>query len=342
MRELTVSTEPAYRVVIGKGLISRLGGLLPHPYGSIAVISDDNVFPLYGNAVVQALEETGAMVFCKVFPHGENSKTPQTLVELVEFLAESRLTRSDLVVALGGGVVGDAAGFAASVYLRGVSCIQIPTSLLAMIDSSVGGKTAVDLPQGKNLMGSFFQPSLVLCDTDVLATLPRTEFLNGIGEAIKYGAIADRVLFASLCGGRVEDAEDLIARCLDIKRSAVEEDPSDHGVRQMLNFGHTLGHGIEKLSGFRVPHGQAVVMGMCRITRWAEARGLSPAGTAAELESTARAFGLDTDYPCDGTALFEAALHDKKRRGGHLTLVLLRAIGQYYLYELDLAAESTF
>lgn len=340
MRELTVNTRPAYRILIGRGLMKELGALLPRRYGRIAILSDDKVFALYGGIVTAALRSTGAEVVCCTFPHGEARKTPQTFLQLVGFLAENALTRSDLVVALGGGVTGDLAGFAAAVYLRGIDCIQIPTSLLAMVDSSVGGKTGVDLPQGKNLMGVFSQPGLVVCDPDALQTLPEEEFRNGIGEVIKYGAIADRRLFESVEGGTVGDREELIERCLSIKKRTVEEDVDDRGIRRILNFGHTLGHGIERLSNFRIAHGQAVAMGMCRITRWAERRGLTPSGVAARLERTVSAFGMETDCPFGGTELFEAALYDKKRRGGSLTLVLLKEIGSCYLYELDLSAED--
>ncbi len=340
MKELTVKIQPAYRILIGRGLLKELGALLPRRYDRIALLSDDSVFALYGQDVTAALRSTGAEVVCCTFPHGEASKTPQTLLQLVGFLAENALTRSDLVVALGGGVTGDISGFASAIYLRGIDCIQIPTSLLAMVDSSVGGKTGVDLPQGKNLMGVFSQPRLVVCDPDALQTLPEEEFRNGIGEVIKYGAIADRLLFGSLESGTISDPEELIYRCLTIKKRTVEEDADDRGIRQILNFGHTLGHGIERLSNFRIAHGQAVAMGMCRITRWAERRGLSPLGTAAQLERAVSAFGMETDCPFGGRELFEAALYDKKRRGSRLTLVLLKELGSCYLYELDLSAED--
>ena len=233
-----------------------------------AVITDSNVDKLYSNILISSLEKSGYKVSKFVFDAGEQSKNANTFVDILEFLANSGLTRSDCVFALGGGVVGDIAGFAASVYLRGIKFVQIPTTLLAAVDSSVGGKTAVNLPAGKNLVGAFHQPSLVLCDLDTLDTLPESVFQDGCAEVIKYGVIYDAGLFSHLAeNGLAFEREYVISRCVELKRNVVEQDEFDTGARQMLNYGHTIGHGIEAQSGFSVTHGQAVAIGMAIVSR---------------------------------------------------------------------------
>jgi 3-dehydroquinate synthase len=252
----------------------------------------------------------------------------ETLNAALEFFAASRLTRSDLVVALGGGVTGDLAGFAAAVYQRGVRFAQLPTTLLAAVDSSVGGKTAVNLRAGKNLTGAFHQPEIVVCDTDCLRTLPEAELGNGLAEAIKYGVLCDRALFDRLSGGCPPALmSELIEACVRHKSFYVSKDEKDNGDRRFLNLGHTIGHAAEKCSGFTIPHGRAVAAGMAMIARAGERLGLTEPGTAAEIERALFQNGLPVTADYEATALLAAARSDKKLEGDEITLVVPRRIG---------------
>ena len=339
MRKLTVNTSPSYDVQIGKGLIASLGESVKKLGGisRTAVISDSNVFPLYGAATLESLSAAGLQASSHVLEAGEKSKSLSAVQGIYDFLGREGVTRTDVVVALGGGVVGDAAGFAAATYLRGVRFVQVPTTVLAMCDSSVGGKTGVDIPAGKNLVGAFHQPSLVLADTDTLKTLPPREYSSGMAEVIKYAAIASAPMFDELESGNF-DIENVVAESVKIKRFAVENDPFDRGIRQMLNFGHTLGHAAERHSAYMLSHGYAVSAGMCMITRLSERAGLTDAGTAERLEALAGKFGLMTKYPLSAEELFKLANSDKKRKGDRLTLALIPRIGEYILSEFDFAA----
>ena len=250
MKTLTVHTSKEYDVLIGKGLLDRAGDEVQkrlHPAKAV-IVTDSNVGPLYAAAVKRSLQTRGIQAAVFTFPAGEAQKRLSTIAQMYEVFAATGLTRGDLAVALGGGVTGDMCGFASATYLRGIPFVQIPTSLLAQVDSSVGGKTGVDLEVGKNLVGAFWQPSLVLCDTGVLSTLPGRYFSDGMAEAIKAGCIKDKDLFARMETEDVHDfLEDMIARCIDIKRQVVENDEKEQGERMLLNFGHTLGHAIERL-----------------------------------------------------------------------------------------------
>lgn len=330
MKIINVSASRKYSVLIGPGLLPRLGEEVGKlcKVGTAAVISDTHVWPLYGEAAVSSLERAGFRVVSFVFPAGEASKNGDTYLSILNFLARSHVTRSDCVVALGGGVVGDMAGFAAATFLRGVAYIQVPTTLLAAVDSSVGGKTAIDLEAGKNLAGAFYQPALVLCDTDTLMTLPEDTFRDGCAEVIKYGVLYDPGLFAHLEeAGLSFDRERVIARCVELKRNVVMEDEFDTGARQMLNLGHTVGHGVEAQSGFTVSHGKAVAIGMAIVSRAAERFGICQPESRARIEALLRAFGLPVSTEYDAQALFSSALSDKKRSGGTLNLVVPRRIG---------------
>ena len=249
MNTVTVRASRQYDILIGQGLLPTLGAEAKKlgKAQKICVVSESNVYPLYGAAVEESLKSAGFSVVSYVFPAGEESKNGQIFLDLLNFLAENQLTRSDMIVALGGGVVGDLAGFAAASYLRGIRFIQVPTTLLAAVDSSVGGKTAIDLPAGKNLAGAFCQPSLVLCDTDTLNSLPLDIFRDGCAEVIKYGVLYDPKLFAHLEEkGLAFDREAVITRCVELKRDVVMEDEFDTGARMKLNLGHTVGHGLEQ------------------------------------------------------------------------------------------------
>lgn len=325
MKTIKVNASKSYDVKIGAGLLKDLGNellsVLKKPC-KIAVISDSNVWPLYGKVAQSTLEDAGFSVVRLVFPAGESSKNATTYLNILNFLAENRLTRSDTVVALGGGVTGDMGGFAAATFLRGIRYIQVPTTLLAMVDSSVGGKTAIDLPAGKNLVGAFYQPSLVLCDTDTLKTLPETVFCDGCAEVIKYGVLYDRELFEHLSQkGFAFNREEVIARCVELKRNVVAEDEFDTGARQKLNLGHTIGHGIEARSHFTITHGQAVAIGMAIVSK------SSCNAIYDELCSALKKFKLPTGTDFSAKELFNCALSDKKRTGGTVNLIIPREIG---------------
>ena len=338
MRSLTVEASRTYDIHIGSGLLSRVGELsAPLLKGREAVVvSDSNVFPLYGQTVISSLESAGFRVVPFVFPAGERSKTTQTLVELLTFLAQQGLSRADAVFALGGGVTGDMAGLAASLYLRGIPCVQLPTTLLAVVDSSVGGKTAVDLPEGKNMVGTFTQPHLVLCDTDTLSTLSPAVLSEGWAEIIKYGMIRSPELLDFLRDNPPgTDIEWVIAHCLEIKRDVVAEDEQDNAIRQILNFGHTIGHAIERCSDFGIYHGEGVAMGMGIMTRACVRLGICPAECQEILEELLEKYHLENTSSIDKAALLEASYADKKRRGSSITLIQPDGIGSCRLAKAD-------
>ena len=337
MMELTVNTATPYRILIGRGCLKDAGkeaaGVFPAGARTV-VAADSNVAPLYAQEVLASLKAAGFSPSLFTFPAGEGQKHLGTVADLVAAFADRGLTRSDFAVALGGGVTGDLAGFAAAIYLRGIRFLQIPTTLLAQIDSSVGGKTGADLPQGKNLIGAFHQPSLVLIDPDTLSTLPDRVFSDGMGEAVKYGCILDRALFSRIAKENVrEDPVPMIFRCVDLKRELVERDELDNGDRMLLNFGHTFGHALEKLHGYRdLTHGEAVGVGMVLMAKCGEAAGLTEPGTAERIEAALKTYGLPTSDRMEPARIAEAALSDKKSRGDSIHLVLLRHIGEGYLH----------
>ena len=338
MTTIKVSVAEPYEVLIGSGMLKDSGAIIAqkHALCTAALITDDSVETLYADEVEASLKRAGFKVCRIVFPHGEASKNLTTLGVVLESLASHRLTRSDLIIALGGGVVGDLAGFAAGVYLRGIPFVQIPTTFLAAIDSSVGGKTAVDLKAGKNLAGVFWQPRLVICDCDTLLTLPNEYFLDGMGEAVKYGLAFDDALFALLAGGDITpNLTTVVAQCVKIKADIVAQDERDTSQRQKLNFGHTVGHAIEQCSEFSISHGQAVAIGMVIITRACVKKGLIAQDCLAALYDVLNCCGLPVTCAYDAKALTQAALGDKKRRGNHLTLVLPTKIGECALHEID-------
>ena len=322
-----------YDMFIGPGLLAGVGERIAQAVKPCraAIITDDTVAGLYGHTVQDSLRMAGFSPCLWAFPEGERSKNLETLGELLEHLAELRMTRSDIVVALGGGVTGDLAGFAAAVYARGIRFVQVPTTLLAAVDSSVGGKTAVDLRGGKNMAGAFHQPKMVVCDTDVLSRVPPALLRDGAAEMIKYGVLTDAALFDSMASGAwKQNMETAVARCVAIKRDYVAQDEYDTGVRQFLNLGHTFGHAVEKCSGFTITHGQGVAIGMVMA---AKAAGMD----ASEIEKACISCGLPTASPYPAAQLAEAALSDKKRRGGRITLVLPERIGKCALKTVDVA-----
>ena len=324
MKTVTVSASKTYQVKIGSGLLAELGAEIARicKASKVAIVSDSNVWPLYGAAAEENLRSSGFQTAHFLFPAGESSKNGTVYLSLLNFLAEIHLTRTDCIVALGGGVVGDLTGFAAATYLRGIPFVQVPTTLLAAVDSSVGGKTAIDLPAGKNLCGAFYQPSLVLCDTDTLSTLPEDIFRDGCAEVIKYGILYDANLFSSLeqCGLSF-DRETVIARCVELKRDVVMEDEFDTGARMKLNLGHTVGHGVESCSEFSLSHGKAVAIGIAIVSR------ASDCPDTDRILGCLERFGLPLTTHFSAQELAEKALSDKKRSGNTVNIIVPQAIG---------------
>lgn len=345
MKVVEVKTAPAYQVLIAPGLLEECGTHIAavHKPCTAALITDSRVNKLYAETVTASLEHAGFRVIKHVFPQGESSKNLTQYGKILTFLAENHVTRSDLIVALGGGVTGDMAGFAAATYLRGMEFVQLATTLLAQIDSSVGGKTAVDLPEGKNLVGAFWQPRLVLCDINCLSTLPEEVRADGLAEAVKYGMIADAHLLEQLCGDGLEtDPEEIIARCIQIKADVVQADERDNGERQKLNFGHTAGHAMERHSNFALTHGHAVAMGMAVVTRACIRRGLTDTAVWETLERALVKNGLPLHWSLGADILADGAAADKKRRGGTITLVLPKTVGKCVLSPVPVTELEAF
>ena len=323
-----VAASGNYEVRIGPGQLDALGSSVRSLTAAkrCVLVSGENVFPLYGERALQSLRRSGLEAAELVFPAGENTKSLERYGELLNFLAEQKLNRSDCLVALGGGVTGDLTGFAAATYQRGIPYIQVPTTLLAAVDSSVGGKTAVNLPAGKNQVGAFWQPCGVLCDTDTLRTLPDREFRAGFAEVIKYAVMGDADLFDHL-QQRDIGIEEIIETCVRIKAEIVEEDERDTGRRRLLNLGHSFGHAVESRSGFRLLHGEAVATGIAMITRAAVKQGRLDTLSGRTIIELIRDYGLPADPEWDAEDLYELMLLDKKFHSGKLHLIVPKSIG---------------
>jgi len=339
-----VKASREYNIHIGTGLMDKAGDYLRQVTkgDSVMLVCGDIVDGLHADRVTKALEASGYAVTRFVYPHGEQSKTPETYFALLNALADAGLTRSDTIIALGGGVTGDLAGFAAATYQRGICYVQMPTTLLAAVDSSVGGKTAIDLPAGKNLAGAFYQPAMVLCDLEALATLPEDVFIDGCAEVIKYGVIWDEELFESLKGGIKEQLEEIIARCVTIKAEVVGKDEFDNGLRGILNFGHTVGHAVEKCSDFVVSHGSAVAIGMVIVSRAAALAGICDHSVFDRVLSLVRQYGLPTKTNYDTDSLLKAMLSDKKRAGAKISLIIPEQMGKVRIEKMGLEAMDAF
>ncbi len=346
MRVVNVNTNTPYDILIERGLIGKVGALVRNvtKAGKAFVITDSNVGALYADVVTESLRESGFDTALFTFPAGERSKTLDTIAAMYDYMADFRMSRRDIVVALGGGVTGDMAGFAAATYMRGISFVQIPTSLLAQVDSSVGGKTGVDIRQGKNLVGAFHQPSLVIIDPDTLGTLPELYFSDGMAEVIKYGCIKDREFFETLeSGDAAEMIEDVIERCVSIKRDVVNRDEKESGERMLLNFGHTLGHSLEKIYNFDgLSHGQAVAIGMVMIARASESAGITAGGTAARIEALCKKYNLPVSDKASAAEIAAGCAGDKKAGGGSVNLVLLKSLGESFIEPTPLSALEGF
>ncbi|MBM6675194.1 3-dehydroquinate synthase [Olsenella uli] len=346
MRRIHVDTlSRPYDVLVGAGLLDELGRHVCETLGRprCCVVTETTVGPLYAERAEAALAAAGLEVAPRVtFPAGEAHKTLATLGGILEGLAARELTRDDAVVALGGGVTGDMAGLAAALYLRGIAVVQVPTSLLAMVDSSVGGKTAVDLPSGKNLVGAFWQPSLVVADVRTLSTVPANLFRDSCGEVVKHAVLADAALLDELSErpltGGVNEGRlaDVVARNVEIKRDVVSADERERGLRQTLNLGHTLGHAIEAASDFALGHGSCVAAGLCLIARASSARGWCSPETAARIVRCVEAHGLPTGTDLPAGTLMRYVAHDKKRHGDGVNVVVPREVGRCEVRRLGL------
>ena len=330
MKTVTIKAGKGYEVQIGSGILKDAGERIRKVSNAkkALLVSDDNVFPLYGEKVKESLENAGFETACFVFHNGEAQKNLKTYGEILEAASEARLSRSDLIVALGGGVTGDMGGFAAATYQRGIGFVQIPTTLLSCIDSSVGGKTAVDLPNGKNQVGAFYQPLLVVIDPTVLETLPDAEYRNGCAEIIKTAVLDGEELFETIRKTPIrEQYEAVIAYCVDFKRKYVEEDEFDLGLRMKLNLGHTVGHAVEACSDYAVPHGQAVAIGLAAISRAAAKRGMLPEEDCSRILKLLKIYELPTELLYGTEELFAAAQIDKKNTGDTMRLIVPHAVG---------------
>ena len=331
MKTIHVSASRSYDILIERGILTRAGEEIKKVCGAgeALIVSEDTVWPLYGETVLQSMKNAGFDVTSFTFPHGKQSKNLSVYAEILNALAARHISRKGLIVALGGGVTGDMAGFAAATYLRGIRFVQIPTTLLSQVDSSVGGKTAVDLPAGKNLVGAFCQPSLVLCDPHVLSTLPDPVFYDGCAEVIKAAMLKSHAFFEDLQKTPPrEQLEHMLEFCISMKRDVVEEDEFDTGARQYLNLGHTFGHAVEAASAFSISHGCAVAIGMVMMTRAAVKKGYCKEDTLEQLIALLKQYHLPTEVPYPALSLLGIVRSDKKTMGGTVTLVVPEKIGR--------------
>ena len=337
---ISVNTYNPYNIVVERGILDKVGDIVASEYKNttkIMIISDSNVFPLYGEKVTTLLAAKGFAVRKFVIPAGEDSKNMRTAMDIYKSLAEAGFTRTDLIITLGGGVVGDIGGFVAATFQRGMDYIQIPTTLLAQIDASVGGKTGIDLPFGKNLVGSIYQPKAVITDPQVLRTLPKYWFVDGMAEVVKYGCVCDGELFADLETGKaIRELDATICRCIELKKKYVEEDAQDKGERMLLNFGHTFGHALEKLHNFSgISHGRAVAVGMYMAAVISEGLSLAEKGLSERIGNLLEALELpiSDEYPIE--KIIDATVLDKKSIGKSLNMILLKDIGTAVTHATD-------
>lgn len=336
METVTVKASKTYDVLIGDGLLQRAADYLSPVVknGAVTIVSDDRVYSLYGETLKTILEANGNRTRSFVFPNGEQSKNVGNYIKLLDFLADASMSRADTIIALGGGVTGDLAGFAAATYMRGVKYIQMPTTLLAAVDSSVGGKTGIDLTAGKNLAGAFYQPSLVLCDYHLFDTLEPSVFADGMAEVVKHAILAGGELKELLYQPVRPNLETIIRLNVSIKRGVVEADEREAGSRALLNLGHTIGHAVETLSGFTVTHGQAVAIGACTTARICAKRGVCAQAVADEVVELFRLHGLPTETDFTAKQIADAARLDKKRKTDRITLVWIEDFGRCVLKDI--------
>ncbi|MDR3264335.1 MAG: 3-dehydroquinate synthase [Clostridiales bacterium] len=338
MEKIRVNAGAGYDVLIAPELLRECGRLVKEILPGakkLAVVCDDTVDGLYSERVMRSLEGAGLHAVKYVFPHGEAHKNSVSYVKLLEFLSAERLSRTDAAIALGGGVTGDLTGFAAATYLRGISFFQAPTTLLAAVDSSVGGKTGINLPQGKNLAGCFHQPSAVICDTDTLKTLPPDVMADGMGEVVKHAVLDGGELLAELNRSGERNWEKIIALNVRIKSAIVERDEREENIRKFLNLGHTVGHAIEKLSGYSVSHGKCVAAGVAYIAELSLKKGFLNAAAYGGIINLLKQEGFKTACPYNAKELSKIILSDKKIGSGRLTFVMMRDIGDCFLHGIE-------
>lgn len=338
MKVIKVNTKIPYNIIIKAGILNSSGELLKSITNAkrICIVSDSNVSKLYAEKVRTSLIKSGFNTSLFIFKAGETSKRLSTINDMYSFFCKNSLTRTDLVLALGGGVTGDMAGFAAATYLRGIDYIQVPTSLLAQIDSSIGGKTGVDIEYGKNLVGAFYQPKAVIIDPSVLSTLNDNYFYDGLAEAIKYGCIKSYSLFEKIENENPKDCiEDIIYECVNIKRQIIENDEFESYERMLLNFGHTIGHSIETIYNYeKYSHGQAVSIGMSLITKVSENQKLTIPGTYKKLTSVLEKYNLPIIDNCALSDIAKYSSNDKKSTGSTINLILIKEIGKGFIYPI--------
>ncbi len=341
MQTIQINASKSYNIYVGNNILANCGELISNvkSYKKAVVVTDDIVNDLYGDAVETSLKKSGISTLKFIFKNGEESKSHEVLISLYNFLVENQVTRSDLIIALGGGVVGDLTGFASATYLRGVDFVQIPTTLLAQTDSSIGGKTAVNIASGKNLVGAFKQPECVICDLSTLSTLSDDIYADGMSEVIKYGMIKSKSLFDTIASGVNEsNIESIITECICIKKAVVEGDEFDKGERMLLNFGHTLGHAIEKHYNYTgITHGKAVAIGMMLISSACEKIGLTVKGTTGELKKSLEKFNLPTDTEIPTEKLIAFCLNDKKRESDFINIIVASKIGESHIKKMPVA-----
>lgn len=347
MNKVTVNASKDYNIYIGSDLLKNCGEMIKNEVKGIssfaAVITDDIVDGLYSDTVIKSLNDAGFKTIKYVFPHGEESKSLEVYSEIINFLAENHLTRTDILISLGGGIPGDMGGFAAATYLRGIKFIQIPTTLLSAVDSSVGGKTAVNLTVGKNLVGAFYQPDMVICDYDALNTLPSEIFADGCAEVIKYGVIMDKDFFDFLNNNSIKDnIEYVITRCVQLKRDIVDSDEKETGIRAILNFGHTVGHAIEINSNFEISHGSAVAIGMIIAAKGAYKSGFCASDISEEIKSVLIKNNLPVSCPFGSKELYDVSCSDKKRTGDSIKLIIPEEMGKCVIKKIPLSSLLDF
>ena len=338
MTVIPIGKDKDYNVYIGNDLIEKIGSLsLDVARGKkAALVCDSNVLELYADKIKKVLTSSGYDVYIFSFPAGEKSKNLETYTDILTFLSNNSFSRSDTVFALGGGVTGDMAGFAASTYMRGIKFVNIATTLLSMVDSSVGGKTGVDLPTGKNLVGTFYRPSAVFCPLETLNTLSEDIFNDGMAEVIKYGIIGNEIL--SFCEDKKtikDNIEDIISKCVSIKNNVVSVDENESGPRRILNFGHTLAHSVEKLSDYNISHGKAVGFGIAAITRASVKKGLCESSFYKRIEKILAEYNLPLYTEFTPDQIYKASLSDKKFSGDEITVLMTRGEGQILFNKVD-------
>lgn len=340
---IDINTNKNYQITLQEGIIHQIGFemMRHHNGGKICIISDKNSNKYWGTSLSNSLEGMGFELHSLVFPPGETTKNFANLEKIINYLAQHRFSKSDFLIGLGGGVIGDLTGFAASIYMRGVEFYNIPTTLLSAVDSSVGGKTAVNLPTGKNMVGTFWQPSGLFFDINTLSTLPKDQIKNGLGEVIKSGVIMDESII-SLMENHWPDrlpeiTEELIYKSINVKKEIVQQDEREKGPRQTLNLGHTVGHAVENLSGYKIPHGQAVSIGLLIMAKLAERMDWAQGNMSYRLEHLYQRYSIDVACPFAPKEIAQEIMADKKRRGDTITLAIPLKIGQCTLRNVEIS-----